>query len=381
MNLIDEGYHSAVEALKHCVTKKGLYASGVPEGYTSVWSRDANIALLGGALVGATFKKAFRDTLNTLAKNQSHLGQIPNTVGLYDQQRKSDVTYNTIDSSLWYLIGVHVFESAYKEPRTLMIHKDHVDRALTWIQYRDMSEDLIPEQLPTTDWEDAFPHKYGHTINTQALYYAALRMVGKRGIARVLQKFVNGSRKFPHLALFDKGRGYYLPWAWKDHAGDREEEYWFDSLGNLLAIVTGLATPKMAKTILDHIEKNRIDRPSPVRVIDPPIAPGGPHWKSYYDELGENRLPHQYLNGGIWPFIGGFYIAALVKARRYEKATEELGRLATANKQGKEKVWEFNEWLDGNTGKPKGGVWQAWSIGMYIFAYECVKRKKVPFFS
>jgi len=42
--------------------------------------------------------------------------------------------------------------------------------------------------------------------------------------------------------------------------------------------------------------------------------------------------------------------------------------------------YEFNEWLDGRTGEPKGEPYQAWSAGMFVYAYECVKRKKVLYF-
>jgi hypothetical protein len=41
---------------------------------------------------------------------------------------------------------------------------------------------------------------------------------------------------------------------------------------------------------------------------------------------------------------------------------------------------EFNEWLHGQTGEPMGEPYQGWSAGTYIYAYECLKRKKVCFF-
>lgn len=380
MRLSQEAHAKAIEVLSHCINPSGLYASGTPEGYTSVWSRDSMISLLGGALLGDRFQSVFRRSLLTLAKNQSEHGQIPNAVGLYDELRKSDVTYNTIDSTFWFLIGARVYQKAYKDARLLKRLQTSIEKAFLWIEMRDISEDILPEQLPTTDWQDAFPHKYGHTINSAALYYGALRLHGRRAKAEELKRLVNGNSKFPHLALYDKKRGYYLPWAWKDHAGDREEEYWFDSLGNCLAIITGLASRETARRILHHIEKQKINRPYPVKTIYPPFQPGKAAWHSYFNALGENRLPFQYLNGGIWPMNGGFYVAALVKAKQHKKAAAELELLAEANRVGKDREWEFNEWLDGKTGKPKGGIWQAWSAGAYLLAYESVRRKKVSFF-
>ncbi len=116
----------------------------------------------------------------------------------------------------------------------------------------------------------------------------------------------------------------------------------------------------------------------------PPIKPGDKEWKSYFSKCNA-RTPFNYLNGGIWPFIGGFYIPALIKIKQYKKAEEELDNLAKANMQaikirklkGK---YEFNEWLHGKRGSAEGEPFQAWTAGTYIYAYECVKQKKVIYF-
>ena len=106
---------------------------------------------------------------------------------------------------------------------------------------------------------------------------------------------------------------------------------------------------------------------------------GDHEWFSYFEKCAA-KDPYQYLNGGIWPYLGAFYVVALVKAGKLAKAQEELKNLAQANKAGREREWEFNEWLDGITGQPAGSVYQAWSAGMYIFAYTCVTQKRIPIF-
>lgn len=372
-------YQKAIKVLEACSTDRGLFASGTPEGYTSVWSRDGNISLLGASLAGKNFKNVFATTLTTLAFNQSPNGQIPNCVGLYDAGRDSEVTYTTIDSACWFLIGEYVYSLAYNDRTLLKKHHKFINKAFCWLSCQDTGEDQLPEQHPTSDWQDAFPHKYGHTINTQALYYGALKLAGKVKEAEEVKKIVNGlGRK--DLLMFDGKKGYYLPWIWKDHAGDREQGNWFDSLGNLLAIVTGLAEPGQAAKILDYIEKKKINRPFPVKAIWPPIYRSSPEWHSYFSKC-DAKWPYHYLNAGIWPFIGGFYVASLVKNRQFKKAEIELKNLAKANQLGRKITWEFNEWLDGKKGKPSGGVYQAWSAGAYIFAYISVLHKKVPYFN
>jgi len=40
---------------------------------------------------------------------------------------------------------------------------------------------------------------------------------------------------------------------------------------------------------------------------------------------------HQYHNGGVWPFVGGFWIMALARLGLRENAWSELAQLARAN--------------------------------------------------
>jgi hypothetical protein len=62
------------------------------------------------------------------------------------------------------------------------------------------------------------------------------------------------------------------------------------------------------------------------------------------------------------------------------EARNLLHDLAQANKQGVRDEWEFNEWLHGETGHPMGYPLQAWSAGMYIYAYHAVKTGETPLF-
>jgi len=154
---------------------------------------------------------------------------------------------------------------------------------------------------------------------------------------------------------------------------------WCDALGNLLAILCGVASVSQARTILDYMARSGMARPYPTKAIHPPITPQDDDWRGYYRKYRLN-LPYQYHNGGIWPFIGGFHAAALVKAGRLREAEAMLQKLAEANTKGKEGEWEFNEWLHGKTGKPMGMAKQAWSAGMFLYAVEAVWQKKAPYF-
>lgn len=401
---IETAYTKALEVLDACAkTNTGaFYASGLPGGYEATWSRDSMITTLGAALIGERYREPIKKSLDILGKNQSYLGQIPNCVGSFNLDRQSDVTFNSIDSTLWYIIGLVVYSWRFGEKEFYIKHKKELTLGLIWLSYQDPDEVRMLVQQPTMDWMDAFPHKYGYVLNTQALYYGALRLIGKKRQAEHLKRVVNG-QFHKYLSLYDSKLGYYWPWAWKNHDDKREHEEWFDSLGNCLAIITGLATPTIANNILKTIKERQINYPYPLRAIDPPLKPGGLEWKDYFANC-DAREPYQYLNGGVWLFIGGFYVAALVKMKKFKEAEKELARLAEANlkvikelnddaladiakqkKMNKSRLknirqQSFNEWLDGQTGEPKGEPYQAWSAGAYLYAYHCVKDKMVWYF-
>jgi hypothetical protein len=119
--------------------------------------------------------------------------------------------------------------------------------------------------------------------------------------------------------------------------------------------------------------------PYPTKAIYPPIFPGESHWRDYYRSRNLN-LPHQYHNGGIWPMIGGFHVAALVRHQWQRQAEQMIVSLAEANRQGTLYDWTFNEWLHGSSGHPMGFEQQAWSAAMYLYAENAVRTGKLPLF-
>ena len=114
-------------------------------------------------------------------------------------------------------------------------------------------------------------------------------------------------------------------------------------------------------------------------VLFPYIKPQDPDWRQRYEKYNQ---PGEYHNGGIWPFVCGFYIAALVAAKRYHLAEQKLVTLAELVKPARQADVEFgfNEWIRAQDGTPQGEDWQSWSAAMYLYAAACVEQRRTPFF-
>jgi len=365
-NILEECYKHAKECIKKCSTPHGIYASGRHEGYNAVWARDSMITSLGASLVGEEFREVFKQSILTLSDHQSKNGQIPNCVDKWES-RAPHVDFKTVDSSMWYIIGQYAYKNRYNDSSLLDASKNSIAKTLNWLSCQDTGEVGMITQLPTSDWQDAFPHRYGYTINSQALYYKVLNLVGNLEAAEKLKYMVNDDKED---CLWNKE--FYLPYRWKNHGKYKEIGDWFDSLGNMLAIIFDLASPEQAEKILSYIKKKKISHPYPMKDIFPPINKKSPYWQDYYLDC-MSGTPNQYSNGGAWGYIGCFYVLALIKIGNLKEAEDNLQKIAKANLK-----WGFPEWIH----PIKHHVYeldklQAWEAGMFILAYESLKKKKV----
>ena len=115
----------------------------------------------------------------------------------------------------------------------------------------------------------------------------------------------------------------------RDHARDRTLYLSFvnftsfgdegDVFGNLLAVVCGIADASRARSVVQALVRAGVDDPYPVRSVLRPIARRSRLWRPYMARHRQN-FPWQYHNGGIWPFVGGFWVMALAQVGEREQA-------------------------------------------------------------
>ena len=376
---IEEAKKAALEVLLH--NADGPY-HGLPRtagwGYPEPYTRDLMFSILGIAVSeNQTLLESIRRVLETLAKNQTGHGHIPSLV--HDKENRG-----SSDTTPLFLLGVGIFRKVSGESDFL---NEAVEKALTWMEYQSPSDRYLVAQQPTSDWRDEqWVTGYGLFVNT--LVYSYLRLLGKyEKAARVrhdIRRFtITGGMIHHHIheGLAVKHKPYFAFWSYKIYSSER-----FDLLGNSLAILSGLASPTRANEIISWIEEEcaSMRKRGELAVDLPPnffpfIKPEDPDWLPRYDIFNK---PGNYHNGGIWPFICGLYVAALVAAKRYTLAREKLVTLTHSIKISNTRRVDFgfNEWLKAQNGKPMGQDWQTWSAALYLYAVKCVEEKRTPFF-
>jgi hypothetical protein len=379
---IEGARQMAIRVLLH--NMQGPY-DGLPRtagwGYPEPYTRDLMISVLGIAVIdNQALLKSIQQVLETLAGNQTNHGHIPSLVHDRDDVGASDTTP-------LFLLALGVFRRLSGDENFL---EGNARKALDWLAHQNPGDRYLLAQQPTSDWRDEqWVMGYGLYVNTLA--YSCLKLFGHHDQAgqllNVMNQMIIRADVIPphtHEGLVVPDKPYYALWSYKLYSSER-----FDLLGNSLAILSGIASQSRAEAMIDWIEAEclRMKQKGLLAMDLPPnffpfVQPGDPDWNLRYEKL--NR-PGDYHNGGIWPFVAGFYIAALIAGRRYGLAEEKLLALTdlvqTSNTSlNRDLDYGFNEWHKAQNGLPMGQNWQTWSAALYLYAAECVEERRTPFF-
>ena len=378
-DLIEEAKRAATEVLLR--NSRGP-CRGLPRtagwGYPEPYTRDLMISSLGFLVSGEPrLLQALGRTLSALAKNQTRRGHIPSLA--HDPRDRG-----ASDSTPWFLFGLAIYRRSVNQPDFL---EEAAERALAWMEYQSPDDMVMVAQLPTSDWRDE-QSVFGYGLYVNTIVYSYLRLYSREVEAQQLRELMNrlevqGERKQPHAheGLVMRHKPYYALYAYKVYSSDR-----FDLLGNSLAVLSGVASPSRAKDMVSWIEAEcrALGERGQLAVELPPclfpfILPDDPDWRPRYEKY---NMPGEYHNGGVWPFVSAFYIAACVAAGRLRLAERKLLALTHLLEPAKRQNlhWGFNEWIKAQTGEPCGQDWQTWSAAMYLYAAACVQDGRTQFF-
>ena len=380
--LIEECRRRSIALLLNNLSEGGIRAAkltrkSAARGYDAIFGRDAAVCALGMALSGEPRLEAEAATgLLTLAEHQASNGQIPKFVDT--RREEADFWYvGCIDATLWWLIALALLDRIRPAGKLRRRLAGRIRKAITWLNCQEHQRFRLLQQNEASDWADIMPRS-GFVLYSNALWYLVKRLYRLdraaetwRSANHLFHPFrgelaeYRRSRLLAHYARNGAhNRDLYLSFVNFAFFGDEG-----DTFGNLLAILCGLTTERSTRRVLKALQAARLNDPYPVRVLCDPVPVDSFLWRPYMTRHRQN-LPWQYHNGGIWPFVGGFWVVALAARGLYAQARLELAKLAAANRLGN---WAFNEWLHGQTYEPSGMMGQSWNAAAYLMAWRTIE--------
>ncbi len=145
----------------------------------------------------------------------------------------------------------------------------------------------------------------------------------------------------------------------------------FFSLGNLMAIISSLASVEQSAAIMNLIEQQweELVGEMPMKICFPPLEK-----EDYRIITGSDpkNIPWSYHNGGSWPVLMWFLAAAAQKTGKIS-----IGNLAIEIAQTRLSEDKWPEYYDGTRGLLIGKQarrYQTWSITGFLLAKELMRN-------
>lgn len=393
--------------------------------YASIWARDLGITVLGALPLPGSIAvphaadiiaAAAHRSIMVLAANQYPSGEIPTVVFPEGSPDTGGIPYadcgetGGVDSTAWWILAVRHLHALMPPLVDLDLLGPHIGQAISWLLSRDMNQTGLIDSPEAGDWMDSTLVRHGKVFYNNVLLYAALRAceelpvasehaVATGSLANDLGERINmafwpeegtswrslvgplgtsaearASGIYPHPATPAAFRRAVVQhrWHYLSHITYAEFVDKCDAFANVLAILCGIPDPSRTDLILQGLLEESVRQPFPLATYTEPIAAADVSgmYKAHCDPLQGERWrnpPGSYHNGGIWPFIGGYWCAALAVCGRMDAAHRELERLRSwcaAN--------QFNEWGTFADGSPGGNPGQSWSAGAVLLAERAV---------
>ncbi|MBW4563447.1 MAG: glycoside hydrolase 100 family protein [Mojavia pulchra JT2-VF2] len=321
-----------------------------------------------------------------------------------------------VDSCLWWIIILHAYVKATKDINFAL--QPHFQQGILLIMELCLATrfDMYPTLL-VPDGACMIHRRlgiYGYPLEIQALFYAALRAARKllicagdeeivRGIDNRLpllrdhirhHYWINMNRlnaiyrfkgeEYGHTAvnlfnIYSNSIPYCNLTSWLSkhggylagNVGPSQLDTRFFSLGNLMAIISSLASEQQSQAIMNLIEEQWEDLVGemPMKICFPALE------KEEYRILtgcDPKNMPWSYHNGGSWPVLMWLLTAAAQKTGRTSiaKRAIEIAQIRLTNDQ-------WPEYYDGTRGLligKRARRYQTWTITGFLLAKELIRN-------
>jgi predicted glycogen debranching enzyme len=338
------------------------------------WGRDTFISLPGLLLATDRFDDAEKILLDFM--RHSEQGLIPNFV----QDRSGEVSYNTVDATLWYVNAVlqylkytgnfkfvqqQLWENlkaiieSHQKGTAFDIHLDsdgllaHGPR-LTWMDAEVNGEAVTP--------------RAGKAVEIQALWYNALKTM------QLL------AHRFDEVSLTEK----YAEMA-RETQESFNAKFWNGEIGFLFDVVEAsgfdaslrpnqIIAVALDFTMLDDAKRERVVDAVRRELVTPyglrTLAPSDLWYKGMY--VGDRRSRDRaYHNGTVWPWLLGPYVTACRKAKSNSNYDLKHRLMSLFTQQITQAgLGTISEIFDGEPPyAPRGCIAQAWSVAEPLRAY------------
>lgn len=406
--ILNEGYNKSVDLLRQCATKHGFIASTKDvDNYKRIWGRDGSIIGIAALLTDdEELIETTRITLETLLKQQGPHGEIPSNYDPKTNRISYGGTAGRVDANLWFLICCGSYLRKTKDKRFFDIAIESIEKVRFLLGAWEFNNRGLLYIPMTGDWADEYVH-HGYILFDQLLYYWA--QIEICAIHKFLHKSSNHQLEnkvsslkhmiqanywfnsevrekgdIYHEVLFEKG---------KKTAEENECKYWysfftpagygyrFDALANVMASLFGIASPEQSILVDNFIQKKIVNKK--IRLLPafyPVITPKDENWsnlKMSFTYTFKNK-PYEFHNGGLWPFVTGFYVADLAQRGKKKLAKKYLSAINEANKmESNGNKWSFPEFVHGKKLKPGGMIHLGWNAALSIVAHHSLAGSKI----
>ncbi|OBQ33912.1 MAG: alkaline invertase [Anabaena sp. CRKS33] len=155
------------------------------------------------------------------------------------------------------------------------------------------------------------------------------------------------------------------------NVGPSQMDTRFFTLGNLMAVISDLATEEQSEAIMNLIEKRWEDLVGdmPIKICYPALQ--GEEYR-VVTGCDPKNIPWSYHNAGSWPVLMWMLAAAAVKTKKPELAQKAI---EIAKSRLSEDEWP--EYYDGKKGRLIGKQarkYQTWTITGYLLAQELINN-------